>query len=105
MKRIRRWSICLGVSLVIVMLASLIEGCMGTDEVEASKTRVERDHEYNQKLANSVVLKMKYIKDPRGGGLCFAYFWGGGDLYGGPALANVSCESVSPGLLTVANIH
>lgn len=66
------------------------------------KQVLERKKEL-QDTANDVVGSIQYIKDPRTG-LCFAYFWGGNGLYGGPALATVPCEAIPTQLLTIANV-
>ena len=57
----------------------------------------------HQGLADEVVNKMFYIKDPRTS-LCYAYYWGG-LANGGPALATVPESSIPTNLLWTAHIN
>ena len=86
------------VVMCVGVLALFVVGCAKSEEVRAQKEnkRVQR----LQANANEVVGSIQYIKDTRTG-LCFAYYWGGMGN-GGPALATVPCEAISPKLLTVA---
>lgn len=73
-----------------------------TDKEIAQKAHQKAQKEAGQHLqytANSTINKIQYIKDPRTN-ICFALYWNAGS----PALATVSCDSIPPELLSVAEI-
>ena len=76
--------------LIIILLALGLLAC------EARSTGVEVSEGNNlityESLSNRHVAQIVFAKEPKTG-LCFAYMWGGG-WRGGPALANVPCESL-----------
>jgi hypothetical protein len=87
--------VCIGI------LAFVFAGC------EDSKDRFVREETKKEHarhiVANDIIGKIQYIKDPRTG-LCFAYFWKGA-VDGGPALATVPCEAIPPDLLITAEVE
>ena len=85
--------------ILAVCVVALTLGCKNSETVRTQEEnqRVQR----RQANANEVVDSIQYIKDTRTG-LCFAYYWGGTVIDGGPALATVPCEAIPPQLLTTA---
>lgn len=83
------------VAASIMIFALFLIGCANAEE---ARIREEKKLlEDNQKIANWVLTRIRYVQDPRTD-LCFAYLLNSG-------LAAVPCDRIPPHLLKVGSIE
>ena len=81
--------------VILIMCTILIFFTIGCNKVEEEKERLRN----TQIFVNDIISEIKYIKDKRTD-LYFAYLWDGSGS-GGPALAAIPRDSISPRLLAM----
>jgi hypothetical protein len=86
--------------LLVVTMAIMTIGCSSErqSDAELDQGGLGMQH-YGQDNVEKLGYKIKYFEDPRTH-LCFAYFWGGNDMHGGPAFTCVPCESIPKSLMS-----